>query len=70
MQDMAAKGRHGHTGGDGESNSQAKLTNADIVEIRKLSADGVSQRKIAKQFGVNQTGISAIVTRKRWSHVP
>lgn len=37
---------------------------------RRLLSIGVSQRKIAKQFGVHQTGSGDIKNNKIWRHVP
>lgn len=54
----------------GESHPMAKLTEEDVREIRNLSAQGVSQREIGERFGINQSHVSDIVTRKKWSSVP
>jgi hypothetical protein len=68
VRDMDAKGRRGIT--KGESVFGAKLTEAKVLEIRKLyAAGGVSHRKLAEQFGVNTTAIGLIVTRKTWRHI-
>ena len=53
--DMARKGRQ-HV---------QKLSLADIAVIR---ADTRSQRVIARSYGVNQSQINRIKTRKRWAH--
>lgn len=50
-------------------NGLAKLTAADIIEIRKLCANGCLQREIARKFGVAKSNISLIVTRRTWQHV-
>ena len=50
--------------------SQSKLTEADIVTIRQLLSEGVTQRVIATQFGVVHSSISHIATQKTWKHVP
>ncbi len=72
VRDMDAKGRRVTQCNPrrGETHADAKLTEADVTEIRQLSALGVSQRKIAKQFGMSQQQISDIVRRRRWAHVP
>lgn len=64
--DMHAKWRHAH----GVRHWKAKLTEADVIQIRALHADGVSQTEIAKQYGVSQVNIGRIVHRKNWKHVP
>ena len=51
----------------GEANSQARVTEADVREIRRRCAAGELQRVVAADYGVNQTNVSMIVRRKRWS---
>jgi hypothetical protein len=54
----------------GQSNGQSKLTDDDVREIRLLyAACKGSQLEIAARFGVNQTLVSAIVRRVRWTHI-
>jgi len=50
----------------GERNACAVLSTRDVVTIR---ASPLSQRVLARQFGVQQQSISKIKTRIRWSHV-
>lgn len=67
---LRARGdNHGKKGnGDkGEKNSQAKLTDADVIAIR--SASGISQRELARMFGVHQGVIWRILKNKRWAHL-
>lgn len=59
---------HG-TMGIGAKNPFAKLTEADVREIRRLCSSGARQKDVADQFGVCQVNISAIVRRKTWSHI-
>ncbi len=54
----------------GSRHPGAKLTEADIPEIRKLRRSGVSPFKIAAQFGVCYGTIRHVVIGKYWSHVP
>ena len=49
----------------GEKHGGAKLTEADVIAIRAIS--GISQRMIAKRYGVNQAQISLIIQHKRWA---
>ena len=53
----------------GESNNASKLTSSDVLEIRRLSLEGMSQRKIAKLFGVVKFTIHSIVKGLTWKHV-
>jgi hypothetical protein len=54
----------------GEKHGNARFTNEDIREIRRLSGSGVSQKKIAAMFGTGQGYISLIVRRRKWAHLP
>jgi DNA invertase Pin-like site-specific DNA recombinase len=53
----------------GSEHAQAKLTEADIPEIRKLLNQGIPQRLIALKYGVSQSLISHIKLGKIWQHV-
>lgn len=53
----------------GERNWNTKITNKDVMEIRKLYADGNTQSVLAKQFGMTRSGIGNIVQRKTWKHI-
>lgn len=64
--DRAAKGRSRDQ--HGERHNMAKLTEADVIEIRQL--DGESHSRIAQRYGVSQTVVSAIKRRAAWAHVP
>lgn len=62
--DMVNKGRQAI----GERVGTSKLCKADVELIRAL-AETQTQQAIADWFGVAQSLISAVVTRKIWSHV-
>lgn len=53
----------------GERNTQAKLTECDVREILRLSADGMRHREIADKFGVKPSNINAIIRRRTWRHL-
>lgn len=67
MADMDAKGRRVSTAG--ESNAKAKLTEADVAEIRRLKGT-VSQRLLAQRFGVSKTAIRYIHQGRNWRQFP
>lgn len=68
MADKVSKGRQSCTGGrKGASHTLAKLTDGDIVAIR--AATGISQRKLAKQYGVSQVNICFIRSGRAWKHI-
>jgi len=61
-QDCIDKGRKPH----GSDTGASKLTEGQVIEIRGLIEDGVSQSKIAKEYGVDQSLVCLINTKKRW----
>lgn len=71
MRDMAAKGRaSAHAVGvPGEAHWNAKLTDAQVSEIRAKIASGAKQRDIAAEYGVSQSHVSRIHQGKFWGHV-
>lgn len=68
--DNAEDARRDGTLAVGERSSSAKLTDAQVAEIRQLLGQGVQQRMIAKTFGVNHRIISNIFVGKHWKHIP
>lgn len=50
----------------GQKNMRHKLTEAQVVEIRKLLAAGGVQRRIATMYGVSPQNISWIAQGKTW----
>jgi hypothetical protein len=55
----------------GERATRPKLTDACVIEIRRVfAAGGITQRQLAVQYGVHPSIISEVISRKRWSHVP
>lgn len=65
-ENMADMTRHG-TSLRGDRSPVAKLTEADVKQIRRLAAEGVRQWLIAQQFGIVQQSVSRIVCRKDWA---
>lgn len=53
----------------GETHPHARLSANDIIEIRRLRSHGLSQQKIANQFGVSRENIRSILRGWTWSHV-
>lgn len=65
MADKVAKGRQSHT--RGESHGAAKLTDAQVAEIRDLYSQGWTQRRIASIFGCSQPHVSVLVNHLKRS---
>ncbi len=54
----------------GEDNKASKLTENEVIEIKKLLNDGVlSQYRIAKNFGVHKVTIFDIKYGNTWKHI-
>ena len=58
MQDAQAKGRTTL----GEKHGNSKLTNADVLAIRRLAASNLPRKTIAAMYGVSRSYISGIAT--------
>jgi hypothetical protein len=60
---------HG-TSNRGERNPQAKLTEANVKDIRQHHKGGLySQKELAQMFNIDPSTVSYIITRKNWNHV-
>lgn len=64
--DMMEKGRHKPTGGSGEDNPNATLSEGDVREIVRLILSGKPNTEIAKSYGVSGAIISCIRLGKAW----
>lgn len=54
----------------GERHGRSKLTESQVREIRMRYANGgVTQQRLADEFGVYQTKISAAIRHQTWAHV-
>lgn len=80
MDDMVAKGRAatGERSGQrtkpwraarGSRNGRTKLTEAQVIEIRRLNASGVSQLDLSRRFRVDTGTMCRIINRGTWKHV-
>jgi hypothetical protein len=70
LRDAAVKGRlSGSVHGKGMNHQFAKLTDDAVVEIRRMSKAGISQKIIAAKFEVNPSQISRVLGGTRWSHI-
>lgn len=54
----------------GEGNPNAKLTEVDVIDIRKLYSTGkFTQRHLSKTFSVHPLTIGKIIRRETWKHI-
>jgi hypothetical protein len=66
MQDMIQKGRGNKA--RGENGGASKLTEIDVVTIRKrYAAGGISQRQLAKEYNITRNTLFCIVSNKTWN---
>jgi hypothetical protein len=67
-QDMWRKGRGKirQTHKRGQQNNNAKLDWEKVKEIRRLSAEGYSQRQIGKMFNIDHSQVGHIVKGEQW----
>jgi hypothetical protein len=63
LADAVAKGRMHR----GEAHGSAKLSEADVRVI--CNAEGLSQRELARKFGVTQMTIQRVRSGKAWAHI-
>ena len=53
----------------GSQHGNAKLNEADVLEIRRLRSSGMQQWKIAQWFSITRGNVGHIVRRQAWAHV-
>ncbi len=54
----------------GTKNWAAKIRDEDVIEIRKLVAEGATIRAMYERFGLSKCTVHNIVNRKTWRHLP
>lgn len=70
MKDMMEKGRHRTAPQPkGSSNKKSKLTEIQVISIRKRFHDGERKSAISRDFNVSATLINMIVKRIIWNHI-
>lgn len=69
MKDRKERGRY-NTQPQGSANPRSFTSDEDVIEIRRLYAEGVSQCEIARRFGHFQPGIYRIVRGFTYKNVP
>lgn len=67
MRDAFAKGRGfiAHV----EKSGMAKLTNAQVLQMREMHARGASYKLLQETFGIGESHVWQIVSRRIWKHI-
>lgn len=69
VRDMDAKGRRVAAGQIGTAHHQAKLSDAQVIEIRRRADAGECKAHLAVEFGVTKTTTTRIANRRTWKHL-
>ena len=70
MRDRTSLGRWEKTRPRGTKHANSKLSELDVLEIRRLYATGkIEQIFLGKMFRVSHTQVSYIVNRRQWRHI-
>jgi hypothetical protein len=64
--DMVARGRSAK----GVDHGRAKLAEDDVKKIReRFAAENISRAALAKEYGIDASLVSKIISRKIWKHI-
>ena len=65
-----SNGLKARTDNKGELHNMAKLTNKQVLEIRRLYQPRIySSRRIAEEFGISKTNVLDIINNRIWRHL-
>ena len=68
--EIKSRGEHNSIHFSGENNAWAKLTEENVIEIKRMLRAGVlNQTEIGKVFGVGSGAINHIATGRNWKNV-
>lgn len=67
VRDRDDRGRANHA--RGEAVHKAKLTEAQVIEIRKRRSQGEYITALGREYGVSASTVSAIYRRLTWKHI-
>jgi hypothetical protein len=70
VRDMHAKGRGTWPIRFGSENSFAVLTESVVMEMRRLSSEGVATAEIARRFNQNEGTTAHAIAGTTWGHLP
>ena len=70
MNDKMIQGRGRGGNQKGEEIGNSKLTEKQVLEIRnRYDAGGITQQKLADDYGVTRSLIGFVINRKIWKHI-
>lgn len=69
LENMQHAFRTGLANNSNEKNGMSKLNTNDVVEIKTMLKNGISQYKIAEKFNVSRSSILKIKLGKTWSNI-
>lgn len=64
--DMVKKNRQSR----GEEHGLSKLTEADVVRIRREALTVSDKRRLRSEIGIHKTTLNRVLNRQLWAHVP
>ena len=75
FEDLWRKGRHAWqldppSKARGEKINTSKLTEREVIAIRRAHSRGQQQKLLAKRYGLSHSTVNAIVHRQTWRHLP
>jgi len=53
----------------GEKHQNSKLTEQQVLDIRREYQDGATQKRLSQKYGVSMTNVHHIVYRNTWKHI-
>lgn len=53
----------------GEDSPAARLSEDEVLNIRRMVAQGSSHRKAAQQYGVDRATVGLIIRHETWTHI-
>lgn len=54
---------------NGEKNGRSKLTEKEVIELRKLREYGLSYGQLAIKYNISKTTVIDIIKRRKWKHI-
>lgn len=69
VEDAKRHGTHHVFDNRGERNGRRKLTEVTVLEMRRLSDEGVPRDQLRLRFGVGKTTVNYVVRRLIWTHI-